>query len=59
MSHISLVTLATAMRAKTARPEQPVALKTQWNSGLGRVFAVAMVFAGGMYAISASLIGMM
>jgi hypothetical protein len=34
-------------------------LHTQGDSGLGRAFAVAIVFTGGMYAIAAALIGMM
>jgi hypothetical protein len=43
------------MRAKTMRP---VDLNTKVNSGLGRAFAVAILFTGGMYAIAATLIGM-
>ena len=43
------------MRAKTMRP---VDLSTQGNSGLGRAFAVAILFTGGIYAIAATLIGM-
>jgi hypothetical protein len=31
---------------------------TQGQAGLGRAFAVAIVFSGGMYAIAAALIGM-
>jgi hypothetical protein len=41
------------MRAKTTRPDP----HTQGNSGLGRAFAVAIVFTGGIYAIAATLIG--
>ena len=43
------------MREKTVRP---VDLDTQGNSGLGRAFAVAIVFTGGMYAIATTLMGM-
>lgn len=43
------------MRAKAMRP---VDVSTQGNSGLGRAFAVAIVFTGGMYAIATTLIGM-
>jgi len=43
------------MRAKTMRP---VDFNPQGKSGLGRAFAVAIVFSGGMYAIAATLIGM-
>ena len=43
------------MRAKTMRT---VDLNTQGSSGLGRAFVVAIVFSGGMYAIAATLIGM-
>jgi len=37
---------------------RPVDLGTQRQGGLGRAFAVAIVFSGGMYAIAAALIGM-
>jgi hypothetical protein len=43
------------VRGKATRP---VDLNTQGNGGLGRAFAVAIVFSGGMYAIAAALIGM-
>ena len=43
------------MRAKTMRP---VDRNAKANGGLGRAFAVAIVFTGGMYAIAATLIGM-
>ena len=46
------------MRVKTTRPAQPVVLHTQGNGGLGRAFAVAIVFTGGLYTIAAILIGM-
>lgn len=36
----------------------PADLNTQGQGGLGRAFAVAIVFTGGMYAIAAALIGM-
>lgn len=45
------------MRAKTMRPAQPD-LHSQGSSGLGRAIAVAIVFTGGMYALAATLIGM-
>jgi hypothetical protein len=43
------------VRGKTIRP---VDLGTQRRGSLGRAFAVAIVFTGGMYAIGAALIGM-
>jgi hypothetical protein len=46
------------MRVKTMRPAQPVALDKQGNSGLGRAFAVAIVFTGGLYTIATTLMGM-
>jgi hypothetical protein len=46
------------MRVRTMRPAHPADVHAQGNSGLGRAFAVAVVFTGGMYAIAAALIGM-
>jgi hypothetical protein len=43
------------MRAKAMRP---VDVSTHGNGGLGRAFAVAIVFTGGLYAIATTLIGM-
>jgi hypothetical protein len=43
------------MRAKTMRT---VDLNTQGGSGLGRAIVLAIAFSGGMYAIAATLIGM-
>jgi hypothetical protein len=37
---------------------RPVDLSTKGNGSLGRAFAVAIVFTGGMYAIATTLIGM-
>ena len=41
-----------------AKPGRPVDLNTQGSSGLGRAFAVAIVFTGGLYAIATTLMGM-
>ena len=43
------------MRAKTIRP---VDHTVKANGSLGRAFAVAIAFTGGMYAIATTLIGM-
>jgi hypothetical protein len=51
LGEIALVTLERAMRAKSI-------LHTHGNGGLGRAIALAVVFIGGMYAIAATLIGM-
>jgi hypothetical protein len=40
------------------RAIRPTSLNTQGNTGLGRAFAVAIVFTSGLYAIAATLIGM-
>jgi hypothetical protein len=37
---------------------RPGDLNTQGQGALGRAFAVAVVFSGGMYALAAALIGM-
>jgi len=37
---------------------RPVDLGTQGQGGLGRAFAVAIVFSGGLYALAAALIGL-
>ena len=43
------------MRAKTIRP---VDHNPKGNGGLGRAFAVAIAFTGGMYVIATTLIWM-
>ena len=43
------------MRAKSMRPGHSA---DHGNTNLGRAFAVAIVFTGGLYAIATSLIGM-
>jgi hypothetical protein len=47
------------MRARMIPTARPTDRNPQENAGLGRAFAVAVVFIGGMYAIATSLIGMM
>jgi hypothetical protein len=46
------------MPAKTVRAVRHVDLDTRGKGSLGRAFAVAIVFSGGMYAIAVTLIGM-
>ncbi len=46
------------MQVKMMRQAQPVVLDTPGSSGLGRAFAVAIVFTGGLYTLAVTLMGM-